>query len=53
VQAAYAVPSLTYDLKAGSYFAERLFSESPPIQYGVKMSDQEFLPAVVKNTYSR
>lgn len=53
VQAAFAVPSLTYDLKAGSYFAERLFSESPAIQYGLPMSDQEFLPATVKNKYSR
>ncbi len=53
VQASFAVPSLTYDLKAGSYFAERLFSESPAIQYGVKMNDQDFLPASVKNKYSR
>lgn len=53
VQAAFAVPSLTYDLKAGSYFAERLFSESPPIQYGLPMRDQEFLPAAVQNKYSR
>ncbi len=53
VQAAFTVPSLTYDLKSGSYFAERLFSESPAIQYGVKMDDQDFLPAVVKNKYSR
>ncbi|WP_295681290.1 DUF1329 domain-containing protein [uncultured Nevskia sp.] len=53
VQAAFAVPSLTYDLKAGSYFAERLFSESPAIQYGIKMDDQDFLPASVKNKYSR
>ncbi|MBA4285812.1 MAG: hypothetical protein C0434_09815 [Xanthomonadaceae bacterium] len=53
VQAAFAVPSLTYDLKSGSYFAERLFSESPAIQYGLPMNDQEFLPAAVKNKYSR
>ncbi|GAC1629814.1 MAG: hypothetical protein NVS9B10_21550 [Nevskia sp.] len=53
IQAAYAVPSLTYDLKSGSYFAERLFSESPPIKYGVPMNDQDFLPAAVKNKYSR
>ncbi|WP_293367647.1 DUF1329 domain-containing protein [Nevskia sp.] len=53
VQAAFAVPSLTYDLKSGSYFAERLFSESPAIQYGLPMTDQEFLPAAVKNKYSR
>ncbi|WP_428384989.1 DUF1329 domain-containing protein [Nevskia ramosa] len=53
VQASFAVPSLTYDLKAGSYFAERLFSESPAIQYGIKMDDQDFLPASVKNKYSR
>lgn len=53
IQAAYAVPSLTYDLKSGSYFAERLFSESPPIQYNLQINDQEFLPAVVKNKYTR
>jgi len=53
VQAAFTVPSLTYDLKSGSYFAERLFSESPAIQYGLKVDDQDFLPAVVKNKYSR
>lgn len=53
IQAAYAVPSLTYDLKSGSYFAERLFSESPPIKYDIPLSDQDFLPAVVKNKYSR
>jgi hypothetical protein len=53
VQAAFAAPSLTYDLKSGSYFADRLFSESPPLQTGVPMTDQEFLPATVRIKYSR
>jgi tetratricopeptide (TPR) repeat protein len=53
VQAAFAIPSITYDLKTGSYFAERLFGESPAIQYGLPLTDQDFLPAAVKNKYSR
>lgn len=53
VQAAFAAPSLTYDLKSGSYFADRLFAESPPLQTNLPMNDQQFLPAAVKNKYSR
>ena len=53
VQAAWTRPVITYDLKDGRYFANRLFAESPHIEYGGKFGTNEFLPASVRRTYSR
>jgi len=53
VQAAWTRPVITYDLKDGRYFANRLFAESPHIEYGLKFGTNEFLPAAVRRTYSR
>lgn len=53
VQAVWARPVLTYDLKDGRYFANRLFAEDEHFRYGVPMGDQEFLPAAVKRKYSK
>ncbi|MFP5358305.1 MAG: DUF1329 domain-containing protein [Gammaproteobacteria bacterium] len=53
VQAVWTRPVLTYDLKDGRYFANRLFAEDEHFRYGVPMTDQEFLPAAVKRKYSK
>ena len=52
VQAMTAIPTYTFDLKDGRYFANRLFAEDQSIQYDLPMTDQEFLPASVKARYS-
>lgn len=44
-------PSLTYDLRDGRYFADRLLSEDPPPSFGMSMTSSEFLPSAVKNRY--
>lgn len=46
-------PNYTFDLKDGRYFANRLFAEDQAPQYGMPMTENEFLPAAVKNKYSR
>ena len=48
-----AAPVITYDLKDGRYFANRLHGEDPPIQYDQPMTENEFMPAAVKARYSR
>lgn len=53
IQGMTAMPTLTYDLKDGRYFANRLFAEDQPIQYDVPVNENEFLPAAVKNRYAR
>lgn len=53
IQAAWARPVITYDLKDGRYFANRLFAEDAHFRYNQPMGENEFLPAVVKRTYSR
>jgi hypothetical protein len=53
VPAANTAPVVTYDLKDGRYFVNRLTAEDPPPQYDVRMTDNEFLPAAVKNRYAR
>ncbi len=53
IQAANSAPTLTYDLKDGRYFVNRLSAEDAPPQYGEPMRDAEFLPAAVKARYSR
>ncbi|HVT36849.1 MAG TPA: DUF1329 domain-containing protein [Nevskiaceae bacterium] len=51
VQAMTALPDLTYDLKDGRYFANRLFAEDGLFRYDEKMTANEFLPEAVKNRY--
>ena len=53
VQAVTAVPSYTYDLKDGRYFANRLFAEDAPFQYNLPMKESDFLPATVRIKYGR
>lgn len=53
VQAVTTVPSYTYDLKDGRYFANRLFSEDAPFQYNLPMKEADFLPATVRVRYGR
>ncbi|HUP90626.1 MAG TPA: DUF1329 domain-containing protein [Solimonas sp.] len=53
IQAAYAYPTLVYDLKDGRYLASGLLSEEAPVQYNLPMTENEFLPATVKNRYGR
>lgn len=53
VQAMTAMPTLTYDLKDGRYYANRLFSEDANFQYNEPMREGQFLPAAVKNKYGR
>ena len=48
-----AVPTVTYDLKDGRYFANRLFSDDRWFVYGQGMTDAEFLPARVRAQYGR
>ena len=51
--AANTAPVVTYDLKDGRYFANRLSGEDPPPQYDLPMKAAEFLPAAVKSRYAR
>lgn len=53
VQAVTTVPSYTYDLKDGRYFANRLFSEDAPFEYNLPMKESDFLPATVRVRYGR
>lgn len=53
VQTANTAPVVTYDLKDGRYFANRLSGEDPPPQYDQPMKDSDFLPAAVKARYAR
>ncbi|MBI2382444.1 MAG: DUF1329 domain-containing protein [Gammaproteobacteria bacterium] len=48
------IPVVTYDLKDGRYFVNRLTAEDPPPRYDLPDVDkQDFLPATVKNRYAR
>lgn len=51
--AANSFPVITYDLKDGRYYANRLLSEEPPAQYDIRMDKGDFLPATVSATYLR
>jgi tetratricopeptide (TPR) repeat protein len=51
VQTANAVPVVTYDLKDGRYFANRLYAEDPPPQYNIPMKEGDFTPATVLGRY--
>lgn len=52
-QAMTTLPTITYDLKDGRYFANRLFSEDANFVYNEPMREGQFLPAAIKNKYSR
>lgn len=51
VQAANSAPVITYDLKDGRYFVNRLFSEDVPAEYDVPMKPGEFTSDSVKARY--
>lgn len=50
-QSANCAPVVTYDLKDGRYFVNRLFSEDVPPQYDVPMRPGEFTADSVKARY--
>ncbi|TXI00080.1 MAG: DUF1329 domain-containing protein, partial [Rhizobium sp.] len=51
VQAANCAPVITYDLKDGRYFVNRLLSEDVPAEYDVPMKAGEFTSDSVKARY--
>jgi lipopolysaccharide biosynthesis regulator YciM len=51
VQSANCAPVITYDLKDGRYFANRLTGEDTPPQYDLKMTPGEFMSDSVKARY--
>jgi tetratricopeptide (TPR) repeat protein len=54
VQASNASPVVTYDLKDGRYFINRIAAETDPPQYdvpGIRASD--YLPSMVQSRYAR
>ncbi|WP_245585123.1 DUF1329 domain-containing protein [Solimonas flava] len=53
VQAANCAPVVTYDLKDGRYFVNRLLGEDAPAQFNVPMRDSEFVPDRVRARYGR
>ena len=53
IQAAWTRPVITYDFKDGRYFINRIFAGYDHFQYNEAMTDSEYLPAVVKRTYTR
>ena len=49
-----AMPVVTYDLKDGRYFINRMSNDDPwPAVDPERMDEREFMPASVKNKYSR
>ena len=48
VQAANCQPVITYDLRDGRYFANRMATEEPPARFDVPMRKSEFNPATVQ-----
>lgn len=52
VQAANCAPVVTYDLKDGRYFANRLGAEDPPPQFNLPMKENDFVPATVQARYA-
>ncbi len=51
VQTANCAPVVTYDLKEGRYFANRLYAEDSAPVYNTPMKEGEFLPDTVKARY--
>jgi tetratricopeptide (TPR) repeat protein len=52
-QSANCAPVITYDLKDGRYFVNRLLAQDPPMQSDVPMRTAEFLPDAVRARYGR
>lgn len=52
-QSANCFPVITYDLKDGRYYANRLLSEEAPPRFDVPMDKGDFLPATVQAKYLR
>lgn len=52
-KAVTTLPTYTYDLKDGRYFANRLFAEDAPFQYNQPMKENDFMPATVRVRYGR
>ncbi|MGH8462249.1 MAG: DUF1329 domain-containing protein [Stenotrophobium sp.] len=52
-QSSNCLPVVTYDLKDGRYFVNRLLAEDPPMQFNIPMKESEFLPANVASSYIR
>jgi tetratricopeptide (TPR) repeat protein len=53
VQAANCAPVVTYDLKDGRYFANRLYAEESAPVYNAPMQESDFLPGTVQGRYVR
>lgn len=52
-QTANCAPVVTYDLKDGRYFVNRLLAQDPPVQTNVPMRKGEFIPDAVRGRYGR
>jgi Tfp pilus assembly protein PilF len=52
-QTANCAPVVTYDLKEGRYFINRLYGEDTPVQYDVPMKEGDFMPATIQGRYVR
>jgi lipopolysaccharide biosynthesis regulator YciM len=53
-QSSNCLPVITYDLKDGRYFVNRLSNEDPPPQYDIQgIAKSEYMPANVRNRYAR
>jgi tetratricopeptide (TPR) repeat protein len=53
VHTANCAPVVTYDLKEGRYFANRLYAEDSPPQYDLPMREGDFMPATIQGRYVR
>lgn len=54
VQAANAMPVVTYDLRDGRYFINRMAMETEPAEFGVPgIRASDYLPSAVKSRYAR
>ena len=53
VQSVNCFPVITYDLKDGRYYANRLLSEEAPPRFDVPMEKGDFLPATIQAKYLR
>ena len=52
-QSTNTAPVITYDLKDGRYFINRLLGEDVPPREVSDMKQSDFLPAVVRSRYAR
>jgi hypothetical protein len=51
MQTASCAPLLTYDLKDGRYFAQRLTADDPSVRYNLPMNESDFLPSTLQARY--